>query len=182
MHLKKHIAALAATTAFGLSAEAPAAIYHYSVALTGTQQVDALGNPNGDPNGFGVADLLIDDTTLTVSWSLTVAKINRAITGAHIHQGVVGQPGPVVVDFSAAMTGSGLYDLDLANVIANPQNFYIGVHNTKFPLGALRGQIGSPLDVHPVPLPAAAWLLGSGLLGLVGVARRKSVSASTQPV
>jgi hypothetical protein len=30
-------------------------------------------------------------------------------------------------------------------------------------------------DVNPVPVPAAAWLLGSALLGLVGVARRKRV-------
>lgn len=30
-----------------------------------------------------------------------------------------------------------------------------------------------PGDVAPVPLPAAAWLLGSGLLGLIGVARRR---------
>ncbi len=29
------------------------------------------------------------------------------------------------------------------------------------------------LDVTPVPVPAAAWLLGSGLLALVGVSRRK---------
>lgn len=29
----------------------------------------------------------------------------------------------------------------------------------------------------PVPVPAAAWLLGSGLLGLIGVARRKAVLA-----
>jgi hypothetical protein len=29
---------------------------------------------------------------------------------------------------------------------------------------------------NPVPIPAAAWLFGSGLLGLVGVARRKKVS------
>lgn len=32
-----------------------------------------------------------------------------------------------------------------------------------------------PGDVAAVPVPAAAWLLGSGLLGLIGVARRKAV-------
>lgn len=30
------------------------------------------------------------------------------------------------------------------------------------------------VDAAPVPIPAAAWLLGSGLLGLVGVRRRKA--------
>ena len=30
-----------------------------------------------------------------------------------------------------------------------------------------------PGDVAAVPVPAAAWLFGSGLLGLIGVARRK---------
>jgi len=28
-------------------------------------------------------------------------------------------------------------------------------------------------DVSAVPVPAAMWLFGSGLLGLIGVARRK---------
>ncbi len=28
-------------------------------------------------------------------------------------------------------------------------------------------------DVSTVPVPAAVWLFGSGLLGLIGVARRK---------
>ena len=32
------------------------------------------------------------------------------------------------------------------------------------------------LEVSPIPVPAAVWLFGSGLLGLVGVARRKSRS------
>lgn len=31
-----------------------------------------------------------------------------------------------------------------------------------------------PGDVAAVPVPAASWLLGSGLLGLIGVARRKA--------
>ena len=30
--------------------------------------------------------------------------------------------------------------------------------------------------VKPVPLPAAAWLFGSGVLGLIGIARRKKVA------
>lgn len=33
----------------------------------------------------------------------------------------------------------------------------------------------SNTQASPVPVPAAAWLLGSGLLGLVGVSRRKAV-------
>lgn len=36
-------------------------------------------------------------------------------------------------------------------------------------LGGELGTVGAP-----VPVPAAAWLLGSGLLGLIGVARRKA--------
>jgi len=39
-------------------------------------------------------------------------------------------------------------------------------------LNAMAVHVG---DVAPVPIPAAGWLLGSGLLGLVGVARRKVV-------
>ena len=31
-------------------------------------------------------------------------------------------------------------------------------------------------SMSPVPVPAAAWLLGSGLLGLVGIARRKAAA------
>jgi len=29
-------------------------------------------------------------------------------------------------------------------------------------------------DITAVPVPAAVWLFGSGLIGLVGVARRKA--------
>ncbi|MHB8471829.1 MAG: VPLPA-CTERM sorting domain-containing protein [Gammaproteobacteria bacterium] len=34
------------------------------------------------------------------------------------------------------------------------------------------------VTLQPVPLPAAAWLFGSGLFGLVGMARRKATIAS----
>lgn len=34
--------------------------------------------------------------------------------------------------------------------------------------------LGGNVDVNPVPLPGAVWLLGSGLAGLVGLKRRKN--------
>ncbi len=36
------------------------------------------------------------------------------------------------------------------------------------------GAIPVSLNISAVPVPAAVWLFGSGLLGLVGVARRKA--------
>ena len=33
--------------------------------------------------------------------------------------------------------------------------------------------VGANIDVTPTPIPAAAWLLGSGLLGLIGIRRKQ---------
>jgi len=41
------------------------------------------------------------------------------------------------------------------------------------PLTSTFGSINAGQILTPVPVPAAVWLFGSGLLGLVGVARRK---------
>jgi hypothetical protein len=34
--------------------------------------------------------------------------------------------------------------------------------------------VGANIDVTPTPIPAAAWLLGSGLLGLIGIRRKNN--------
>ena len=40
--------------------------------------------------------------------------------------------------------------------------------------GTINGQNHAYLMTPTVPVPTAAWLFGSGLLGLIGIARRKT--------
>jgi len=41
------------------------------------------------------------------------------------------------------------------------------------PPGLLVSSLSGEAELAAVPIPAAVWLFGSGLLGLIGVARRK---------
>jgi len=50
----------------------------------------------------------------------------------------------------------------------------LGPNNWRLVFGS--GAQLQAVDVRPVPVPAAVWLFGSGLLGLVGIARRKKAA------
>ena len=68
----------------------------------------------------------------------------------------------------AADSGSGYVGGDAINYIVGP------LPNATFvSFGTDEPQLAA-VDLTAVPVPAAVWLFGSGLLGLVGVARRKS--------
>ena len=81
---------------------------------------------------------------------------------AHIHRGTTGEHGPVVANIAwpqggqsadcidglapparFVLTNSSLADADavIADILANPQNCCVNVHNSKFPGGAVRGQL-----------------------------------------
>lgn len=145
-------------------AASQAALVQFVVPLSGSQEFPVPG----DSDGSGLANLIIDNVANTVSWNFTVNNIALPLTGAHIHQAAAGAAGLVVVNFSSQLSGAGLFDADLANVLANPTGYYVNLHNAEFTGGAIRGQLSAP-----VPLPAAFWLFGSGLLGLASLARRK---------
>jgi len=73
---------------------------------------------------------------------------------------------PTGGDLASSYTfGSGQGGIILAISGYNGDDF-----NSSFSTSAYNGIA----DVAPVPVPAAAWLFGSGLLGLVGIARRKA--------
>lgn len=137
---------------------ASAAIYQFVVPLDGGQEFPGPG----DPDGSGTAILFIDGDALTIDWDITVSGIDLPVRAAHIHNAPAGVSGPVRVDFSGQLTGSGLFDADLAGVLANPSQWYVNVHNAPFPAGAVRGQLGVP-TVIPEPSTVLAGVALAGV-------------------
>lgn len=100
----------------------------------------------GDPDGTGTALLHINPGQQEVCFTLTVSNIAPA-TAAHIHIGTATQAGPVLVGLAAPTTGSSSGCVSLSresaiDIIQNPENYYVNVHNEQFPAGAIRGQLG----------------------------------------
>lgn len=118
----------------------------------------------GDPDGRGTAILRLDPDTGTIQYTLLTDSV-LAPTAAHIHRGTADIAGNVVVDLDPDFdynptfldgfaTGSVTASAALINeIIANPAGFYVNVHNSPFPNGAVRGQLagaGASETVFPV--------------------------------
>jgi len=165
---------LSGFAAAALMAAAPAwaALDTYTAFLYGSNEVGG-----GDPDGFGVATLIIDTTALEISWSILALNIDMPLTGAHIHAAPAGVNGPVIVNFGGMLTGEALSDPDLASITpSNAADFYVNLHNALFPGGAIRGQleyVGTALPPVPEPATTALMLAGLGVVGWVGTRRRR---------
>ncbi len=100
----------------------------------------------GDPDGFGFAVIALKPSTGQVCWFYTVRRVDP-IAAAHIHVAPVGAPGPVVVPLGASGSRSfsiGCVSADpvvVAKIVADPDAYYVNVHNAAFQGGALRGQL-----------------------------------------
>lgn len=108
----------------------------YSAILSGANEVGG-----GDTDGAGLAVITIDGTTL--HYSVLVQGV-APVTAGHIHIGPAGTNGEIVVPFNenSLANGTATITQTLANEInANPTGYYVNVHNSEFPNGALRGQL-----------------------------------------
>jgi pullulanase len=114
----------------------------FTTTLTGAAEV-----PRGDPDGTGTAWLALNPGQGTVCYTLSVSGITLPATAAHIHIGAPGAAGPVVVPLTApnilgVSSGCTNVSRDLVQqIIQDPQNYYVNVHNVDYPAGALRGQL-----------------------------------------
>jgi len=102
----------------------------------------------GDPDGSGTALVTLNPGQREVCFRIEVANITLPAIGAHIHAGPAGVAGPVVVPFvapgadgtSSGCTSNVDRNLILA-ILRNPAAYYVNVHTTDFPGGAVRGQL-----------------------------------------
>ncbi len=117
--------------------------------LNGKQEIGTDGQRNaGDGNGRGSFSGIFKGDTLC--YGLAVTNIGKPVA-AHIHKGTRGENGDVVVTLKHPRTGNpGASKQCLAvdsavadDIRSNPTQFYVNVHNAKFPNGAVRGQVFS---------------------------------------
>jgi hypothetical protein len=84
-------------------------------------------------------------------------------------------PVPMVATGMSVTTATNLLGSLLApgsfNFDATPGKYFVSFFGFADPSAPQLGQYG--IDISQVPIPPAVWLFGSGLLGFIGIARRK---------
>jgi hypothetical protein len=120
----------------------------FSTVLTGAAEVPGPG----DPDASGTAFITLNQGQGEVCFDLSWAGIDGTVVAAHIHAAPAGVAGPVVVplftDVALAGTDSasgcvaGVSEDLIKDIRQNPENYYVNIHSTVFPAGAVRGQLG----------------------------------------
>jgi hypothetical protein len=117
--------------------------------LNGAEEVNAQGVPNqGDPDGSGNALILVGPSF--VCYNIIVKDIVLPASAAHIHVGVKGTNGPIRVNFTPPPNAQGMASgcvmpadpATIAGLMTTPTNYYVNIHNSVYPPGAVRGQLG----------------------------------------
>jgi CHRD domain len=113
----------------------------FQVALTGEAET-----PAGDPVATGTATVRLRAGEGQVCYALDAKNLPPA-AASHIHRGDAGAAGPVVIPLrtpnaSGASSGCAAVARTLVgSILGDPGSFYVNVHTSEFPGGAIRGQL-----------------------------------------
>lgn len=122
-----------------------------SASLTPASEVPAT-----TAKGSGSATVNVYSKEDKVCYRVSVSGLDT-ITGAHIHAGMAGKNGSVVIPFTTP-GGKGLSvgcttakPALIRDLASNPSHYYINVHTKKYGKGAIRGQlaVASSAMMHP---------------------------------
>lgn len=141
--------------------------------------------PINATTGTGTAAITLDDVSHLLSWNISYSGLTGNATGMHFH-------GPAAVGVNTGIqvnigTTSGLASPSIGSTTITHASeldllqglWYLNIHTANFPGGEIRGQIQV---VPAVPVPAAAWLMMSGLMGMAGVSVRKRRAAISEKI
>jgi hypothetical protein len=106
----------------------------------------------GDPDGMGMSVVTLSrpagNAFGQVCFEIEVSGITLPAIAAHIHRGTEDVAGPIVVPLSAPdKDGIARGCTNNVNrgtirlIVTNPSDFYVNVHTSDFPKGAVRGQL-----------------------------------------
>jgi CHRD domain len=113
----------------------------YAVKMAG-----AAETPPGAPNGTAKAVVTLASKPGKVCWTFESLSGVSNPTFAHIHVGVAGKSGNIVLPLS---TGSTLKTKGcvpasatlISQIAANPHGYYVNIHSKQYPSGAVRAQL-----------------------------------------
>jgi hypothetical protein len=130
-----------AILALALATTATAGGRPLSTTLTGAAEIPGPG----DPDGAGSARLTLNQGRRTICVSIETSGLSTPVA-AHIHAGGPTVAGPIVVHLTPALaTGHAcVEDVDrslVKQIRKNPDEYYVNVHTTEYPAGAIRGQL-----------------------------------------
>lgn len=197
MKITRTVAGLA-TVALLVVPAAPAFAQDTTLNVTGSgaQEVPGPGEDGSTVTGA----FSFDEAAGTITYTVSVAGNAEPAAAGHLHEAAAGAAGPVVVTLDAAAINAGTeatVEVDaalIAEIVANPQDYYLNVHSPSFPAGFARAQLadGAISEAAPTQEPAptsvpagdgsssvSTALLGSVVIGAgaaavaVGVARRR---------
>jgi len=120
------------------------------VALTGTM-VGVVETPTlGDPDGTGTATVRLRQGQGQVCVTFEYKNIGQP-TAAHIHKGTSDDSGdPVVALKTPTATGTSACVSAVRTVVndilKNRAGYYVNIHTSDFPNGAIRSQLGGPVN------------------------------------
>jgi hypothetical protein len=106
-------------------------------------------NPGADPNGRGGAAVVL--TGSRVCLSMSYSGLSKVVA-AHIHHAPKGKNGPIVVDPKFTTGGPAIRGTlgrcvtpnagtSVSDIRNHPSDYYVNIHSTQFPAGAIRGQL-----------------------------------------
>jgi hypothetical protein len=111
--------------------------------------------PKGKVNrarGTFTATVTKAGTSGTIAWRLTFSRLTGRVVAAHIHRGVRGRPGPVIVALCAPCRSGARGNAEASTAVLSALEAgraYVNVHTRRNPSGEIRGQLRAvPLTVN----------------------------------